>query len=348
MRKRRTPDVRIAYQNKDIAAKLFGSRMEGKALSLFGLKSGLKVKKILPSDIPVVKANELRMDNLFQLEDGSLAIVDYESVFRTENFLKYGRYILHTLERYGDSAGRRGKPPKIRMIVVYTADIEQAAAELSCHACTIRIEPAYLVGVDSGKWLKQAEGEIKTGRVSDETLMHLVFLPLTYKGSEEKQTAIRRCVDLAKEICDRDLQTFALAGIITFTDKVISDEMREEIKEVLRMTRLEEMIMEEGEKKGFQKGREEGMKRGREEGIKRGREEGIKRGREEGMKRGREEGLQRGMESRRLRLICDLIRAGMEDEKILELPGAETTKEELERLRRKMKRERQTHRKSDG
>ncbi len=90
------------------------------------------------------------------------------------------------------------------------------------------------------------------------------------------------------------------------------------------MTRLEEMIMEEGEKKGFQKGREEGMKKGREEG------------------------LQRGMESRRLRLICDLIRAGMEDEKILELPGAETTKEELERLRRKMKRERQTHRKSDG
>ena len=81
------------------------------------------------------------------------------------------------------------------------------------------------------------------------------------------------------------------------------------------MTRLEEMIMEEGEKKGFQKGREEGMKRGREEG------------------------LQRGMESRRLRLICDLIRAGMEDEKILELPGAETTKEELERLRRKMGRE---------
>ena len=98
------------------------------------------------------------------------------------------------------------------------------------------------------------------------------------------------------------------------------------------MTRLEEMIMEEGEKKGFQKGREEGMKKGREEG----------------MKKGREEGLQRGMESRRLRLICDLIHAGMEDEKILELPGAETTKEELERLRRKMKRERQTHRKSDG
>ena len=45
------------------------------------------------------------------------------------------------------------------------------------------------------------------------------------------------------------------------------------------------------------------------------------------------------MESRRLRLICDLIRAGMEDEKILKLPGAETTKEELERLRRKMGRE---------
>ena len=28
------------------------------------------------------------------------------------------------------------------------------------------------------------------------------------------------------------------------------------------MTRLEEMIMEEGEKKGFQKGREEGLQKG--------------------------------------------------------------------------------------
>ena len=56
------------------------------------------------------------------------------------------------------------------------------------------------------------------------------------------------------------------------------------------MTRLEEMIMEEGEKKGFQKGREEGMKRGREEGIKRGREEGMKKGREEGLQRGMKTG----------------------------------------------------------
>ena len=30
-------------------------------------------------DIPTVKANELRIDNLFELTDGTAAIVDYES-----------------------------------------------------------------------------------------------------------------------------------------------------------------------------------------------------------------------------------------------------------------------------
>ena len=54
----------IAYQNKDIVSKLFGEQMKGKSLSLFGLDTNLKVMDIRPTNIPIVQAKELRMDNL--------------------------------------------------------------------------------------------------------------------------------------------------------------------------------------------------------------------------------------------------------------------------------------------
>ena len=50
-------DSRIAYQNKDIVSKLFGQMMKGKPLSLFGLKTDLKVVDARPTDIPIVQAD---------------------------------------------------------------------------------------------------------------------------------------------------------------------------------------------------------------------------------------------------------------------------------------------------
>ena len=44
---------------------------------------------MLLTSLPAVKANELRLDNLFELADGSVAIVDYESVYDEEDKVKY-------------------------------------------------------------------------------------------------------------------------------------------------------------------------------------------------------------------------------------------------------------------
>ena len=110
----RDTDTRIAYQNKDIVSKLFGQQMKGKTLSLFGLKSDLKVVDVKPTNIPIVQARELRMDNLFVLEDGSIAILDYESAYKKSNFTKYGRYIMDVIDRYL----KEGKEPDIHMMAL--------------------------------------------------------------------------------------------------------------------------------------------------------------------------------------------------------------------------------------
>ncbi len=77
-----------------------------KPLSLFGLGSDLKVVDVRPTNIPIVRARELRMDNLFELEDGSVAILDYESTCKEEarqtavNMLQSGRFSVEEIKGF--------------------------------------------------------------------------------------------------------------------------------------------------------------------------------------------------------------------------------------------------------
>ena len=236
----------IAYQNKDIVSKLFGEQMKGKSLSLFGLNTNLKVIDIRPTNIPIVQAKELRMDNLFELEDGSVAILDYESQFKETNFTKYGYYIMNVINRYLNE----GKTPDIHMMVLYTADIETAKTTLERTACRIKIEAAYLTGTPSEQWLIEIKESLANQIISDKTLMRLILLPLTYKDEEKKQETIKLCVNLARKIPDKEQETFALAGILAFTDKIISNSTKKYIEEVLGMTQVGQMLMDKGRKEG--------------------------------------------------------------------------------------------------
>lgn len=236
----------ISYQNKDIVSKLFGEQMKGKSLSLFGLDTNLKVMDIRPTNIPIVQAKELRMDNLFELEDGSVAILDYESQFKETNFTKYGYYIMNVINRYLNE----GKTPDIHMMVLYTADIETAKTTLERTACRIKIEAAYLTGTPSEQWLEEIKGSLANQIISDKTLMRLILLPLTYKDEEKKQETIKLCVNLARKIPDKEQETFALAGILAFTDKIISNSTKKYIEEVLGMTQVGQMLMDKGRKEG--------------------------------------------------------------------------------------------------
>ena len=59
------------------------------------------VRQALPTNIPQILANELRIDNVFLLEDNTIAIIDYESDYNKRNKHKYVRYVNHVSEFYG-------------------------------------------------------------------------------------------------------------------------------------------------------------------------------------------------------------------------------------------------------
>ena len=69
---------------------------------------------------------------------------------------------------------------------------------------------------------------------------------------------MKDAVELAKQIEDREEQTFLLSGILVFADKIIDSETAKYIREVMRMTQVAELFLEEGRAEGRAEGRVEG------------------------------------------------------------------------------------------
>ena len=86
-RKRRRGTTGITAQNKDVVSKWFGETMRNRSLSVYGIDVP-KIVDVRPTNLPAIETNEKRMDNLFLLEDGSYALLDYESDYRVGNKVK--------------------------------------------------------------------------------------------------------------------------------------------------------------------------------------------------------------------------------------------------------------------
>lgn len=248
----------IAYQNKDITSKLMAETLKGKSLAAFGLPE-LKIVDILPTNLPVIESNELGLDNLFLLSDGSLAIIDYESSFSRENFVKYLNYIARVIRRF--AVRRELKDLKqLKMVVIYTADVERAEERYDLGGLILIVESAYLIHLDGSQIYDRLKHKIDAGeKLAEEELMELMILPLTVKGKKRKQETIEKAVTLGKRLPDREGQLKVIAGILTFTDKVIDRAYAKKLEEEMQMTLVGQMLMDEGYQRGMEKGMEKGI-----------------------------------------------------------------------------------------
>ena len=126
----------IVYQNKDVEFKMISETFKEKSFAAYGLDLP-KIKAVLPTNLPAVSANEMRIDNVFLLEDDTVAIVDYESEDKASNRVKYINYIGRIMHRY-DSQNK--VIPKLRMIVIYTGDVQHAEDTWEIPCLTLKME----------------------------------------------------------------------------------------------------------------------------------------------------------------------------------------------------------------
>lgn len=233
----------IAYQNKDITSKMLAENFKGKTFRVYGLDLP-EIREAKPTNIPAVRANELRMDNLFELEDDTVAILDYESDYDKNDKIKYLNYLTGVANRYQKE---KKDCPHLRMVVIYTGDISrgQVSGEYNIGAVKLHTETAFLSELDSDGIMERLGGKVERNEMlTDEELMEFIILPLSYRKKEEKEKRIQEAVDLAARIQDRGQQVFTLAGILAFTDKIIDRETANKIRRAIEMTQVA-MIFEE-------------------------------------------------------------------------------------------------------
>lgn len=234
----------ITYHNKDVISKIFGENLKEKSLDVYGIDIP-KIKAVLPTNLPVVEANEMRLDNIFQLEDDSIALINYESKYEYADKIKYLNYVIRTLKR-NELIGKLNKP--IRMIVIYTGDVKKGSTEpkLDTGCLQFIVEEVFLSELDAVKIEEALKEKIENGGIlTDKEQMQFVILPLIYAGKKSKQEAIRRCFNLAKKIRSSEIQRFLLSGLLVFTDKVIAKEDSERIKRWINMTKVGQLFEDE-------------------------------------------------------------------------------------------------------
>ena len=180
----------IAYQNKDISSKALAEHFKGETFEGFGVRGLPVIENVMPTNLPDVEANELRLDNLFKLKDGSYAIVDYESGYDEANKLKYLNYIARVEKRLYNEFKR---PVPLRVVIIYTADVKRGRTKRGFNAGCLRfkITEAFLTEVDSeeiyGRVLRKLSANEE---LSDKDLMGIIIYPLTFKGKKAKRKAI--------------------------------------------------------------------------------------------------------------------------------------------------------------
>ena len=237
-------EKKIAYQNKDIASKILSEQFRGKSFSVYGIDLP-EIEDIRPTNLPAVEADELRLDNLFLLADGSYVFVDYESEYREKNKCDYLKYFARITERLYNEFGRF---VPLKLVIIYTADVKRGTTDpvLDMGGVRMEIEEAFLTELDAGDIWKGLKGKIESGEeLSDEDMMRMIIYPLTFRGRKAKQEAVGRAIGLAKKIENENRMYFVLKMMLVFSDKFITNEDTEKIKEVLTMTKLDRLYAEE-------------------------------------------------------------------------------------------------------
>jgi len=231
----------IAYQNKDILFKILGQTYKEKSFAAYGIDLP-PIKELLPTSLPKISANEKDIDNLFLLEDGTYAIVDYESEFKKLNKIKYLNYIARVMEKYY----KEDETFNLRFIVIYTGDVKSAEPVYETSCFTLRMEQAFLSHIDGETAFESISQKLRSNTpLEDDDLMKLVILPLTMPGIEGKQKMLEKVVDLAEQVTDSRQQIFILSGVIVASDKFINREYLEQIRRRINMTQLGQLYEKE-------------------------------------------------------------------------------------------------------
>lgn len=214
-----------------------------KGLEAYGLKGFPKIKELLLNEFSRVRADQRRSDTLFEMEDGSILMLEYESNTRfLENHLKYMDYANQIMYRYYN---KNKELPDIRIVVIYTSEVMNPIEEIDVSSIRLNSKAVLLNEYNGDAILQKIIRKMEEGKsLTDEETMKLILVPLMH-SREKRQILIEKTIEVAKCISDEQEQIQVIAGILVATDKFIDEDYAKKVKEWLRMTKVGRLYEQE-------------------------------------------------------------------------------------------------------
>ena len=160
--------------------------------------------------------------------------------------------------------------------VIYSGGINNVKSELDCGLYTYRVQPIYLKDKNADEVFQKLKQKQDNGEAFTEDDYAALSLTPLMSGKMSRKDMFKEAINLAKPNIELSAEK-ATAMLYTLADKFLDKAELDEIKEVMRMTRLGQMLMDEGMEKGIEKGIEQGIEKGIEKGIELTQTDSIKK-----------------------------------------------------------------------
>ena len=216
-----------------------------------------------PTELVELNIQKMYMDYTFPTKDKK--VVHFE--FQTTDSGSADLRRFHAYEAvYQHTTGK-----KVLTYVIYTGGITHTRDTLDCVLYTYRVHPIYLADRDADAVIAELKRkQAARDNFSDEDFAQLALAPLM-NSSMSRKDIIKNAVSLMKPYNHMSAQK-ALAMVYALADKFLDGDDLTEIKEVVAMTKLGQMIYDDGVKAGESKG----LKAGKREGLIAGKNMGVK------------------------------------------------------------------------
>ncbi|MCD8018517.1 MAG: hypothetical protein LUF92_02705 [Clostridiales bacterium] len=204
-----------------------------------------------PTELVSLTVEKMYQDFTFLTTEGFYIHIEFQST--SDGTLDLRRF--HAYEAV--MSHKTGK--NVRTYVVYTGTLRKTNFKLDCGSYTYKVTPVYMYRRDSSKVFKSVAHKIsRNEELIDEDFVNLALTPIM-GGTMSKKETILKSLDMLKNY-NTESANKATAILYTFADKFLGANDLKDVKEAVYMTRLGQMILDDGIKMGIEQGLERGTK----------------------------------------------------------------------------------------
>ena len=215
------------------------------------------VKRVAPTEQIHLEARQLLEDFNYEMKEGYWRHYEFES----------DRITIADMRRFREYEAFLSMTHRVPVIttVLCSANVKKLRSKIKEGINTYRVETVHLKDKNADKILKQLQKKVNAGvKLSLDELVPMLLTPLM-AGNTPIYERICQGYDILKGVSQQfeaeDIRKMQ-AILYIFACKFLSEEEVGRIKEVIGMTRLGELLMNDGIAKGRLEGRQEGRQEG--------------------------------------------------------------------------------------